>query len=455
MRIVDDLLDGDPGRAAGSGSPAPPGWSPARPSAATRGASARRPRSTGRAACWPARGCTAGPARCTTCRCSGPRSSPAWSARRSRRWPHEPAPPPRGHRPAVRRRPRRRVRGLERRGRRGDRRGRAPRGGLGGARGRRGRPRRVLRLPGQPARASRWSTAPPGASPGRRPGSRSAGRPGATRDVVLVRGLEPNMRWRAFCEELLAITRELGVTHGRHAGRAARRQPAHPPGAGQRHRVRPASTPRPWASSAAGTRGRPASSGSSRTPARRPACRRCRSGRPCRTTCRSPRAPRRRSRCCAGSRTCSTSRCRSPTCPSRRAHVGAPGRRARRRGQRDRGVHLHARGPRARDRPAGGLRRGDRQGVRALPARAGATSRPSRRRTRPRAPRRASTGDVGRVGHDEGVADRPQPRQPGAGGGVAQLVQQHARGRRRRARCGPAARGRRRRAAPPAATARG
>ena len=34
---------------------------------------------------------------------------------------------------------------------------------------------------------------------------------GATRDVVLVRGLEPNMRWRAFCEELLEITRELGV----------------------------------------------------------------------------------------------------------------------------------------------------------------------------------------------------------------------------------------------------
>ena len=33
--------------------------------------------------------------------------------------------------------------------------------------------------------------------------------PGAARDVVLVRGLEPNMRWRGFCEELLAVTTQL------------------------------------------------------------------------------------------------------------------------------------------------------------------------------------------------------------------------------------------------------
>lgn len=31
------------------------------------------------------------------------------------------------------------------------------------------------------------------------------------RDVVLVRGLEPNMRWRGFCDELLAICVELGA----------------------------------------------------------------------------------------------------------------------------------------------------------------------------------------------------------------------------------------------------
>jgi proteasome assembly chaperone (PAC2) family protein len=32
-----------------------------------------------------------------------------------------------------------------------------------------------------------------------------------TRDVVLLRGLEPNMRWRTFCEEIIEISRELGI----------------------------------------------------------------------------------------------------------------------------------------------------------------------------------------------------------------------------------------------------
>jgi len=35
--------------------------------------------------------------------------------------------------------------------------------------------------------------------------------PESERDVVIVRGIEPNMRWRAFCRELLAVIRELGV----------------------------------------------------------------------------------------------------------------------------------------------------------------------------------------------------------------------------------------------------
>ena len=35
--------------------------------------------------------------------------------------------------------------------------------------------------------------------------------PNAPRDVVLVRGLEPNMKWRAFCGELLDIAAELQV----------------------------------------------------------------------------------------------------------------------------------------------------------------------------------------------------------------------------------------------------
>src|SRR4029079_5142665 len=35
--------------------------------------------------------------------------------------------------------------------------------------------------------------------------------PGAEFDLVLVRGIEPNMRWRTFCDELIEAMRELGV----------------------------------------------------------------------------------------------------------------------------------------------------------------------------------------------------------------------------------------------------
>ena len=35
--------------------------------------------------------------------------------------------------------------------------------------------------------------------------------PGAERDVILLRGIEPNMRWRQFCAELLAGSEELGA----------------------------------------------------------------------------------------------------------------------------------------------------------------------------------------------------------------------------------------------------
>jgi proteasome assembly chaperone (PAC2) family protein len=35
--------------------------------------------------------------------------------------------------------------------------------------------------------------------------------PGADFDVVLVRGIEPNMRWRAFCGELLGVIHELDI----------------------------------------------------------------------------------------------------------------------------------------------------------------------------------------------------------------------------------------------------
>jgi proteasome assembly chaperone (PAC2) family protein len=35
--------------------------------------------------------------------------------------------------------------------------------------------------------------------------------PGSDRDVVLIRGIEPNMRWRGFCEELIELCHELEV----------------------------------------------------------------------------------------------------------------------------------------------------------------------------------------------------------------------------------------------------
>ena len=34
---------------------------------------------------------------------------------------------------------------------------------------------------------------------------------GGTRDVVLLRGIEPNMRWRRFCDDLLELVEQLGV----------------------------------------------------------------------------------------------------------------------------------------------------------------------------------------------------------------------------------------------------
>jgi hypothetical protein len=36
--------------------------------------------------------------------------------------------------------------------------------------------------------------------------------PGAERDVVLIRGIEPSMRWRTFCDELLEVCHSLDVT---------------------------------------------------------------------------------------------------------------------------------------------------------------------------------------------------------------------------------------------------
>lgn len=47
------------------------------------------------------------------------------------------------------------------------------------------------------------------------PGTRllAASPPGAERDVVLLRGIEPSMRWRSFCDEVLEVCHALEVSH--------------------------------------------------------------------------------------------------------------------------------------------------------------------------------------------------------------------------------------------------
>lgn len=39
----------------------------------------------------------------------------------------------------------------------------------------------------------------------------SARPPRSDREIILVKGIEPNMRWRAFCDDVLALAEELGV----------------------------------------------------------------------------------------------------------------------------------------------------------------------------------------------------------------------------------------------------
>ena len=141
--------------------------------------------------------------------------------------------------------------------------------------------------------------------------------PGTERHVVLVNGIEPNLRWRSFCRELLELRRAARCDEGHHARRAAHRHAAHPSHAGERHLLRQGVGGGDATWSRPPTRARPASSGCSRTPASRPVSRRSRSGRRCRTTSRRRACRRRRWRCCTASRRCSTSRCRWARCPSR------------------------------------------------------------------------------------------------------------------------------------------
>ncbi len=57
------------------------------------------------------------------------------------------------------------------------------------------------------------------------------------RDLVLVRGIEPSMRWRSFCNELLGFAHELGVELVVVLGALLGRHAAHPSGPDQRDHV--------------------------------------------------------------------------------------------------------------------------------------------------------------------------------------------------------------------------
>ncbi len=129
--------------------------------------------------------------------------------------------------------------------------------------------------------------------------------PDLDRDVILIRGIEPNMRWRQFCAELLAAVDDLGgelvVTLGALLADTPHTRPV--PVTRDRHRARARRPAASWSSRP--TRGPPASSGSSRTPASGSTSRRCPTGPRFPTTWPSRRAPRRRWPCSASSRTCS------------------------------------------------------------------------------------------------------------------------------------------------------
>ncbi len=80
----------------------------------------------------------------------------------------------------------------------------------------------VLRLPGQPSEhplqrggssqdGARLARAARGRSSGRRSRSSKRRAPRAPRDLVLVQGVEPSMRWRAFSSHIVDLAEALGV----------------------------------------------------------------------------------------------------------------------------------------------------------------------------------------------------------------------------------------------------
>ena len=141
--------------------------------------------------------------------------------------------------------------------------------------------------------------------------------PGADHDLVLVKGIEPNFRWRAFVAEIAEIAEIAGVTSAVMLGSMMADVPTRAPCRSPVRRTavrRPSSTGLP----SRGTRDRRGSPACCRTASSPLGSRRCRSGPPSRTTFRPHRIQRRHWHCCADSKTSSTSRSRWTNCPSAR-----------------------------------------------------------------------------------------------------------------------------------------
>ena len=92
---------------------------------------------------------------------------------------------------------------------------------------------------------SRWPRAAPGASPGRRPGSTPSSCPTRPRDLVMVTGDEPNLRWKTYCrlvaQVLSDVDVEAVVTLGAFIGQVAHTVPVPLDRGG--HRPRPPRRP--------------------------------------------------------------------------------------------------------------------------------------------------------------------------------------------------------------------
>ena len=138
------------------------------------------------------------------------------------------------------------------------------------------------------------------------------------RDVILITGIEPNLRWRSFCEELLDYVTSVGagtfVTLGALLADVPHTRPvpitgiSSDPDLAERHGLEPSRY-------VGADRHRRRAPGGSPAGAASPPCR---TGRPCRTTSRSRPRRRPRWRCSVSWRIWSAPRSTSVRCPRRR-----------------------------------------------------------------------------------------------------------------------------------------